>query len=143
MLIGRLTQDPEARTTPNGQQVTSFSVATNKVWIDKSGQKQEKTEFHNVVVWGKLAETMGKFLVKGQEVCVEGSLQTRSWEAQDGVKKYRTEIVGSKVEMGQKPAGAKSNSAPKQQKAQESKPAQESPKSAPAEEEINIEDIPF
>lgn len=154
MLIGRLTQDPEARTTPNGQNVTSFSVATNRVWTDQSGQRQEKSEFHNIVTWRKLAEIMGKYLVKGQEVYLEGSLQTRSWDGKDGVKRYRTEIVADKVEMGSKPAGARKGPAPEgsapQEKAPQAsnqpKPQEKTADAAPQqdeEEEINIEDIPF
>ncbi|TRZ78055.1 single-stranded DNA-binding protein [bacterium] len=106
MIIGRLTKDPDGRTTPSGRPVTSFSVATNRVWSDASGAKQEATEYHNVVLWGKLAEISAQYLVKGQEVYVEGRLQTRSWEGQDGVKRYSTEIVADTMQMGSKARGS-------------------------------------
>lgn len=101
-VIGRVTKDPEARTTPNGQNVTSFSVATNRYW-SKDGERKEETQFIDVVTWGKLAETSGQYLIKGQEVYVAGRLQTRSWDGQDGVKRYRTEIIADTVQFGQKP----------------------------------------
>lgn len=105
MLIGRLTRDPEGRTTPSGRPVTSFSMATNKFWTDQSGNKQEATEYHNIVVWGKLAEIAAQYLVKGQEVYVEGRIQTRSWDAQDGTKRYTTEIIADNIQMGAKAQG--------------------------------------
>lgn len=99
MIIGNLTRDPEIRNTPNGQTVASFSVATNMVWTDQSGQKQEKAEFHNVVAWRRLAEICGQYLKKGAKVYIEGRLQTRDWAGQDGVKRYRTEIVAENMIM--------------------------------------------
>jgi single-strand DNA-binding protein len=99
MIIGRLTRDPEARTTPQGTSVSSFSLATNFVWTDGSGQKQEKVEYHNVVVWRKLADICNQYLRKGAKVYIEGRLQTRDWEGQDGVKRYRTEIVADNMIM--------------------------------------------
>lgn len=92
-IVGNLTRDPEMRVTPNGQSVCNFGVATNRRWRDKDGNQQEATEFHNVVAWGKLAEFSSQFLHKGNKVYVEGRLQTRSWEGQDGAKRNRTEIV--------------------------------------------------
>ncbi len=92
MVIGRLTRDPEIRTTPSGQTVASFAIATNFTWTDQSGQKQEKVEFHNIVAWRKLAEIIGQYLKKGSKIYIEGRLQTRDWVGQDGVKRYRTEI---------------------------------------------------
>lgn len=92
-LIGNVTRDPEVRQTPNGQTVASFSVATNSSWTDKMGQKQEKAEFHNIVVWGKLAEICQQYVKKGRKIYVEGRMQTRDWEGEDGVKRYRSEIV--------------------------------------------------
>ena len=106
MIIGRLTRDPEVRTTPNGISVTSFGVATNFVWNDQSGQKQERVEFHNVVVWRKLAEICGQYLKKGSKAYFEGRLQTRDWEGQDGVKRYRTEIVVDNMIMLDRPPTA-------------------------------------
>lgn len=99
IIIGRLGADPELRTTNNGMAVCSLSVATSESWMDKqSGQKQERTEWHRIVVWGKQGENCGKYLSKGRQVYIEGRLQTRSWEAQDGQKKYTTEIVANTVQ---------------------------------------------
>ena len=98
ILVGRLGQNPEVRYTPSGASVANFSIATSENWTDKSGQKQERTEWHRVVVWGKLAELCGKYLTKGRQVYVEGRLQTRSWEDQQGQKKYTTEIVANTVQ---------------------------------------------
>ncbi|MDD4352340.1 MAG: single-stranded DNA-binding protein [Candidatus Gracilibacteria bacterium] len=98
-LIGNLTQDPEVRQTPNGQNVCSVSLATNRSWTDGSGQKQEKAEFHNIVLWGKLAEITGQYLRKGAKVYIEGRLETRNWEAQDGTRRYKTEVVAESMIM--------------------------------------------
>ena len=99
MIIGRLTRDPEARTTPQGIAVTNFSVATSRVWKNDQGVQQENTEFHNVVAWRRLAEICAQYLAKGRQVYIEGHLQTRSWEGQDGQKRYRTEIVADNMIM--------------------------------------------
>ena len=99
MIIGNLTRDPEVRTTPSGQTVASFGVATNLVWTDANGQKQQKVEFHNVVAWRKLGEICGTWLKKGKQVFIEGRLQTRDWVGQDGVRKYRTEIIADNMIM--------------------------------------------
>ena len=93
MIIGNLTRDPEIRNTPSGQTVASFAVATNLIWTDQSGQKQEKVEFHNIVAWRRLAEICGQYLHKGSKVFIEGRLQTRDWIGQDGVRRFRTEII--------------------------------------------------
>lgn len=93
MLIGNITRDPEIRQTGTGKNVASFAVATNMVWNDASGQRQEKAEFTNVVAWGKLADVCGRYLKKGSKVYVEGRLQTRDWTGKDGLKRYTTEIV--------------------------------------------------
>lgn len=92
-IIGNITRDPEVRQTPSGQSVTSFGVATNFSWKDSSGQQQTKTEFHNVVAWRRLAEICGQYLRKGSKVYIDGRLQTRDWEGEDGVRRYRTEII--------------------------------------------------
>src|SRR3990170_7634264 len=99
MLIGNVTQDPEVRTTPQGQNVCSFSVATNLTWTDQSGQKQSRAEFHNIVAWRKLADICAQYLQKGKKVYVEGRLQTRNWLGKDGVKRYRTEIIADNMIM--------------------------------------------
>ena len=97
IIVGRLTRDPELRTTPNGATVTSFSLATNFVYKNKDGQKTEQVEYHNIVTWRKLAEIVAQYCKKGKRVLVEGRLQTRSWDANDGTKKQRTEIVADNV----------------------------------------------
>jgi single-strand DNA-binding protein len=140
MIIGNLTRDPEVRTTPSGQTVANFGVATNHAWTDSAGQRQEKTEFHNVVAWGKLADICGQFLAKGRKVYIEGRLQTREWEGQDGVKRYRTEIVSENMIMLDR-AG---NGAPGAQKAAPAMAnANASASEEPSIEEIKVEDIPF
>jgi single-strand DNA-binding protein len=143
IVIGRVTKDPEVRTTPSGQSVATLSVATNRVWNSQSGERQEKTEFHNIVAWGKLAEICGQYLTKGQEVLFEGRMETRVWEGQDGQKRSRTEIIAENMQMGAKSKGEGGSgnynrpSAPSHQQ----QPAAEEPMSD--EEEIKIEDIPF
>lgn len=143
-LIGNLTRDPETRTTPNGQTVSSFGVATSSQWKDASGQKQERVEFHNVVAWGKLADICQQYLGKGRKVFVEGRLQTREWQGTDGVKKNRTEIVAENMIMldksSQGTGGANASWAPREA-APAAMPAMAS--AAPADEEIKVEDIPF
>ena len=142
-VIGNLTRDPELKALPSGMQVASFSVATNRVWKDKSGARQESTDFHNVVVFGRQAETTSQYLHKGDTVLVEGRMQTRSWDGPDGAKRYRTEIVADRVQFGPK-GGARSGGAPTgesagaQSKSQPKEDTIEYP-----EEEINPEDIPF
>jgi single-strand DNA-binding protein len=98
ILVGRLGQNPELRYTPSGAAVANFSVATNEVWNDKQGQKQERTEWHRVVVWGKLAELCNQYLQKGREAYLEGRLQTRQWQDKDGNTKYTTEIHAQTVQ---------------------------------------------
>jgi len=105
-ILGRLTADPQLRATPSGQQVANFSVATNRVWNDKNGQKQESAEFHNIVVWGRQAEVASKFLNKGGLVLVEGRLQTREWDDKQGQKRKTTEIVADRIQLGPRPASA-------------------------------------
>lgn len=154
MIYGNLTRDPEMRALPNGTPVTSFSVATNRVYKDKNGAKQESVDYHNIVVFARQAETVAQYLRKGSPVFIEGRIQTRSWDDKDGTKKYRTEIIADTVQFGPKgssvgggvvsggehaagAASASSKSAPRQ--------------SAPAEldtieypdEDINPDDIPF
>lgn len=99
MIIGRLTRDPEVRTTPSGQTVANFSIATNRVWTDQSGAQQKKVEYHNIVAWRKLAEICAEYLKKGKQIYLEGHLQTRDWQGQDGVKRYRTEIIADQMIM--------------------------------------------
>ncbi len=99
ILIGNVGADPELRYTPSGAAVTNFNMATNESWTDNSGERQEKTEWHRIVVWGRLAEICNQYLRKGSKVYIEGRLQTRSWEGQDGQKRYTTEVVGRDMQM--------------------------------------------
>lgn len=98
IIIGNLGKDPELRHTPQGQAVANFPVATSENWNDKNGQRQERTEWHRIVVWGKLAELCGKYLAKGRKAYIEGRLQTRAWDDKDGQKRYTTEIVANTVQ---------------------------------------------
>jgi single-strand DNA-binding protein len=143
IIVGNLTRDPELAAIPSGQKVCKFSVATNRVWKDKNGAKQESTSYHNVVVWGRQAETSAQYLKKGQQVMIEGRIETRSWDDKTtGEKKYRTEIIADRVQFGAKSGGggASSQSAPTSKAAAgpEEVDAIEYP-----EEDINPEDIPF
>jgi len=170
-IVGNLTRDPEMRVTPNGQSVCNFGVATNRRWRDKDGNQQEATEFHNIVAWGKLAEFSSQFLHKGNKVYVEGRLQTRSWEGQDGAKRNRTEIVMENFitltpkgapataadtgsvpldaeieEFPASPAGGPADGKP----AAEEKPSKKKPipkkeetKEETESDEINLDEIPF
>ena len=144
MIIGNLTRDPELRNTASGQSVVSFSVATNLVWTDQSGQQQKKTEFHNISAWRKLAEICAKYLRKGSKVYIEGRLQTTDWTGQDGIKRYRTEIVAENMIMLDNKSGAGTNdnfSAPRNASVNE--PTIEIPEEPEDEEEIRVENIPF
>lgn len=145
-IIGNLTRDPELKQIPGGQVVSSFGVATNFSWNDQSGQKQQRTEFHNIVVWRKLAEICAQYLKKGSKAYFEGRLQTRDWEGEDGVKRYRTEIIVDNMIMldrkgdpisgdFEREAGGISETSAESEK----KPA----KAAASEDEISIDDLPF
>jgi single-strand DNA-binding protein len=113
IIIGRLVRDPELKALPSGQNVVSFSLATSRVWKDKAGAKKEDTEFHNMVAFGKQADTIAQYVKKGALLMVEGRLQTRSWEA-DNVKKYRTEIIVENFQFGPKAANAGTSTAKKE-----------------------------
>lgn len=134
-IIGRLTRDPELRTTTTGKSVATLSLATNRVWTDQSGQKQEHAEFHNCVLWGKTADIAAQYLTKGRRVYVEGRLQTRDWVDQSGVKKYRTEIVVDSMIMLDGPKGSGGG-----QSAGDNAPP---PPTYEGDDEIKVEDIPF
>jgi len=166
IIVGRVIKDPEIRTTPNGQTVASIGVASNRVWNSNTGERQEKTEFHNIVAWGKLAEICGQYLVKGQLVLFEGRIETRNWDGQDGVKRYKTEIVAENMQMGPKARGQEGgtpayqnrentqntpeNNPQSNEKVIQAEPQNEQSdnnqnnnKENKNEEEIKIEDIPF
>jgi single-strand DNA-binding protein len=140
IVIGNLTRDPEIKALPSGVKVASFSVATNRVWKDKNGVKQENVDFHNVVVFGRQAEVVGQYMKKGSSILVEGRMQTRSWDDAAGVKKYRTEIIADRIQFGPRKEGGApySPSAPADTDHKKALDTIEYP-----EEEINPEDIPF
>jgi len=140
MLIGRLTKNPELRSTPSGQSVTSFSLATNRVFTDAGGQKQERPEFHNIVAWGKLAEICSQYLTKGRRAYIEGRLQTRDWVGQDQTKRYTTEVVADNMIILDAPSGSGNQG---QQRSYTPAQNQPSEKQAPQDEEQIIEEIPF
>ncbi len=146
-IIGNITQDIELKQTPNWQSVCSLSVATNRNWKDANGMRQEQAEFHNLVFWGKLAEIAGEYLQKWKKVYVEGRLQTRNWEAQDGTKRYRTEIVWENMIMLSwapwELSGGENNMSPPIKNINSNPTPAKSSKAPKAEEEISIEDIPF
>lgn len=157
LLIGNLTRDPELRSTPSGQSVANFAIATNRVWKDpQSGERKEAAEFHNIVMWRRLAEIAGQYLRKGSKIFLEGRLQTRSWQDQGGNKKYMTEIVAENMQMlDRKPQGG----APFQPAAGQpatpamsqagNQPVPPQPEEIPTiqidenQDEVKIEDIPF
>ena len=146
MIIGNLTRDPELKSLPSGVRVASFSVATNRVWKDKNGQKQENVDYHNVVVFGRQAEIVGQYMKKGSSILVEGRMQTRSWDDASGVKKYRTEVIADRIQFGPRPSGAPF--VPSTAATASTPSTHEDDKKAMdtieyPEEEINPEDIPF
>ena len=167
-LVGRLTADPILRTTPSGQAVCSFRIATNRVWTDReTGQKQEETQYHNVVLWRRLAEISSQYLTKGSLVLVEGRLQTRTWQDSSGKNQYRTEIIAERMQLGPRAAGKvvppeakpvseeipiieENNSfpiteEPSEEKPQTSQKDSDSPsdQEEEASEEIDVKDLPF
>lgn len=170
ILVGRLTRDPEVRSTATGQNVASIGIATSRAYTDKNGQKQEQTEFHNLVLWGRLAEIAGQYLIKGQECYFEGRLQTQTYTGKDGVERKKTDVVVENMQMGSKPQGsayrqgpATGSVAPASASAvtassatapQQNKPAGNNAPASKEEElptinlddekdEIRIEDVPF
>lgn len=148
LLVGRTTAQPELRKTAGGQSVTTFSVATNRVWTDKAGSRQEETEFHNVVVWGRQAEIASQFLTKGALVLVEGRLATRSWQDKQGSTHKSTEIICERFQMGPRPQGQGAPSGNWNSPAKkEGSRADASPEEIPVidldSEETKPEEIPF
>ncbi len=160
ILVGNLTRDPEMKSTQSGQNLCTFGLATNRIWTDPdTKEKQKNTEFHNIVLWGRLAEISSQYLQKGSLVLVEGRIQTRSWEDNSGNKRYRTEVVGQNIQFGPKSSQQNSpqlnQNQPKQEK-EEDIPVIEERAEIPSkdkkkdkeenkgqDEEINVEDIPF
>jgi single-strand DNA-binding protein len=140
LILGNLTRDPELKSIPSGTHVATFSLATNRVWKDQSGSKQEATEYHNIVVFGRTAELCAQYLKKGRSALVEGRLQTRSWES-DGQKKYRTEIVADRVQFGPRSGDDSSGGSSSTSSSGANEPKDDAIEYP--EGEINPEDIPF
>jgi single-strand DNA-binding protein len=134
-LVGRLTQDPQQKTLPSGKMVCNFGLATGRFLVDKAGQKQQQTEFHNIVLFGRLAEIASQYLNKGSLVLIEGRLRTRKWQDANGNNRYRTEIIAERIQLGPRTAG---KVAPPEK---EIPPAEEIP--IIEENEIDVKDIPF
>ena len=144
IVIGNLTRDPELRSLPSGVKVCTFSVATNRVWKDQNGSRQESTDYHNVVVFGRQAETVAQYMKKGSSILVEGRMQTRSWEDKNsGEKKYRTEIVADRVQFGPRGSGGGGGSLSPAKASAPTEDAGDSDAIEYPEEDINPEDIPF
>jgi single-strand DNA-binding protein len=161
ILVGRVTADPQVRTTPGGQSVVTLGIATNRTWTDKAGAKQEETEFHNVVVWGRQAEIAGQYLTKGATVLIEGRIQTRSWTDKQGQARKTTEIMCERLQLGPRAGGGggggsyqggggsrggtmgASSSAGGGAKAEDAPSLDEIPVINLEDEEIKPEDIPF
>lgn len=151
ILIGNLTADPELRSTTSGQQVANFRLATNRIWKNSAGQQQKETEYHTVVLWGRLAEIASQFLTKGSLAMVEGRIRTRSWQDASGNKRFRTEVIAQSLQLGPKGAvSSKSAISATPEEAPEEAPTgeksigvEEIPIIEEGEEEINVKDIPF
>jgi len=144
-LIGNLTRDVTLRSTPSGRSVANFGVATNRSWVDTNGQKQQETEFHNIVVWGKMAELCNQYLSKGRMVLVEGRIRTRTWEDAKGQKRWKTEIIAQNIQFGPRftrsGGGLQMPPSPKEEKDETSDnlpTLEEEP-----EDKVNPDDIPF
>lgn len=136
-VLGNLTRDPELRSLPSGQSVVNFGIATNRIFYDKNKEKQERTEFHNIVAFGRNAEIAHQYLKKGSMVLIEGRLQTRSWQDASGNKHFRTEIITERLQLGPRAGQIAPPEIPEEKKTpQEDIPIIE-------EEDINVEDIPF
>ncbi len=142
ILIGNLGKDPELRYTPSGQPVASFSLATTERWTDKNGQRQDRTEWHNIVVWGKLAELTNQYLKKGRSAYIEGRITSRSWDDRDGNKKYRTEIVANQIQfLGGGPAPGGDTAVPTEP--QQTAEAHPDPSPAAGQAGVPEDDLPF
>lgn len=151
ILIGRLTDDPEKRALPSGQPVVNFSIATNRNWTDKEGNKKEDVQFHNIVAFGKLADVAGRYLEKGGLVMIEGRIQTRSWEDSNGNRRYRTEIITESLQLGPRSASSGGGMQGNKSQGEQSRPddsgsqkdADEDIPVIDQDEDIDSDDIPF
>ena len=141
-LVGRLTRDPETKALPSGTSVANFGLATDRYFVDKAGQKQQQTEFHNIVLFGRLSEIASQYLNKGSLVLIEGRLQTRTWKDNSGIQHYKAEIIAEKMQLGPRTAG---KPAPQQQAPAEERkmPAQEEIPVIEEDSEIDVKDIPL
>lgn len=149
IVLGNLTRDPETRALPSGQTVATFGIATNRVYTDAQGNRQQVVEFHNIVVFGKLADICVRYLAKGRLALIEGRIQTRNWQAQDGTKRSRTEIVAENMQMGPR-GGATGQEQPSQSRGSVSNDSNNDQEAIPVIEEepaeeggIDVKDIPF
>lgn len=143
-IFGNLTRDPELKALPSGASVASFSVATNRVWTDRDGKRQESTDYHNIVVFGRPAETCSQYLRKGSSVLIEGRITTRSWDGNDGQKRYRTEIIADRVQFGPRGGSASGGQGAPKDKDEASEESNQAIQYPDAESEgINPDDIPF
>lgn len=151
--MGNLTRDPEVRALPSGQSVVNFGLATNRAFTDKQGQKQQQVEFHNIVAFGKQADIIQQYMKKGSSLFIEGRLQTRTWDAQDGQKKSRTEIIIENFQFGPRPTGGGDGSSHSGTRERQQPPKQDEQKAPPEEigtveypedsEGVNPDEIPF
>ncbi|MCD6500440.1 single-stranded DNA-binding protein [bacterium] len=153
-ILGNLTRDPEKRSLPNGQTVVSFGVATNRFFTDKNQQKQQETEFHNVTMFGRLAEIASQYLNKGSLVLIEGRLRTRNWQDSSGTKHYRTEIIAERMQLGPKAGAQLPQETPQTPETPEgdipiieensdSPTKEEKPKKENTQDEVDVSKIPF
>ena len=142
-VIGNVTRDPEVKNIASGQTVASFAVATNSSWTDKMGAKQEKSEFHNIVAWGKLAEICQAYVKKGRKLYVEGRMQTRDWEGEDGVKRYRSEIVAENLILLDRSGAPEGGVTYDREQAPDAFKPQKQEAAAPEVEEVTLDDLPF
>src|SRR3989344_2765049 len=150
ILIGNVAADPETRATKSGQTVASFRMATNRIWTDANHQRQQKTEFHSVIAWGRLAEIASQYLRKGSLVMIEGHIETRSWDDPSGQKRYRTEIIAERMQLGPKGLAQSGQAPPSSSQTSEKTPDESSQPPQQEEipiieddEEIDVKDIPF
>ncbi|MEK9159317.1 MAG: single-stranded DNA-binding protein [Patescibacteria group bacterium] len=142
-VIGNVTRDPEVKNIASGQTVASFSVATNSSWTDKMGAKQEKSEFHNIVAWGKLAEICQAYVKKGRKLYVEGRMQTRDWEGEDGVKRYRSEIVAENLILLDRSGAPEGGVTYDREQAPDAFKPQKQEAAVAEAEEVTLDDLPF
>jgi len=144
LIVGNITRDPELKALPSGIKVCTFSIATNRVWKDKEGNKKEAADFHNIVVFGRQAETTAQYMRRGSQILVEGRMQTRSWDDQaTGTKKYRTEVIADRVQFGSSPSGSRAETSTKASTDDKKEDKGSIDTIEYPDDQINAEDIPF